>query len=561
MARQRNNFGKSDSYPNYGFGNSATNNRYYGFNIDFPIGGSFNRPFSGGNSQNKGFGRNSSFGGGQFADSFSGFNSSGRKGFGQTNRFTTQSTSGKKKSTGGGGRFNDGGVNTDEILRQLGQYFLSNFTTVDPGGSIRYQPYGMQPIYGQRYPYNHRFRYQKNVRKGHIGGLGKKKGKKVGAGGGQVSTKGEEKQEKKGKKLSSYMSTLHKYSSIRNKFIDEDKIVVFLYLRVLFTELYAVDDEMHFILSSFITRHHNAIKLLMYECKNGLDKKFGSVNTTAAAAAEVKQNKLEFLTNTKANLVEHLQKIKKFKTDPTFDEKVERIDECFDALVGENFGSNDVPTIEDYITDKEKNKNDYFVDVKFTFLKGCYEQLFYRLFDNSKSKNNDKRLAFHLKNGFMPLMIVEKIRSKANVVKRPPMLEKYSEERKDSLKEKTTKTSNMIYDTLVKNNEQMQTQMSDYIGRDKYPTTVHRDFADCILFFDKIASVVKVKLVKYTPYCAVSSMHKEKIINDLVSSIYKECLNILKNNIQMSDKEYVDMEKSEEDLKNEATLEESESKN
>lgn len=585
----RSNWGGSSNFsnlPDYGFSNQKTGRGYGGGggnqnSRNFSSDNVWANTSSNNNYSNYGSGGGGGLGGGSsYGNNSYGQNPSANSGY--SNNYSNWDNYGQARKANGN--------NPDDLLKELGKCFLNSFSgdasnsnmmgfmqgnqSGGGGGAFgnnpsrydgyynnanQYQAFGYQGGYGQRNPNYNRDRFMgsnavgfrkynqvrgvqgnKNVRGGKKGG-GPVTGKQ-GGGGGQAN-KQSLKPKGKGAKTSMFKRLKDRFKFFaNNKFVGEDNIPLVLFLRTIFGDLTVESDKDHCLLiSRFLFRHSNAIKLLTYECKLALDKKFGQECTD-----EIKNKKLDYLKAQKKTMMADFLKIKKFKEDGKMAEKEKIIEDTFDVLTGEKFTNDNVPKPEDYVTATDKTQTDFAIDFQFCFIKNCYDKFNIRIFDPYKSKNNESRLKFHLNNGFVPLLIIEKVKSKSHApMKFPAVLSKYAKECSKDVKEKMEATNKLIMAKVVANKELVQSDVSDYIGNEKLSTEVLRDFADCIILFDKVASVIKYKLLNYTLYINLPKEIKESIFTELVNTIYTECLNNLKSGARLNaaDKTYEDMEK------------------
>ncbi|KAI5694690.1 hypothetical protein M8J75_003319 [Diaphorina citri] len=331
-----------------------------------------------------------------------------------------------------------------------------------------------------------------------------------------------------------------KYSLLQmNKDIKENEQPLAAFLRQSFYDL-SNEDKTHFLLlARLLLKNQNAVKLLSYEVKKCLDKKFGE-----GTEEEVIKKKLDLLKEKKTKFFNEYKVA--FKDQGNLEEKEKAIDDALPILAGENFTEEHIPKPEEYVTDPNHTEEDFINNFKMTFVKSYYEKFLYRLNNGAApTKSTEKRLKFHLDNGFLSHLLADKVKLKTNTVL-PAVLTKYVKPIVHSVtKEKVERSIRTSVEHMTKNNEQVQTDISDFIGKEKVSAEVLRDFADCIIMFDKIATSIKFKLLNYTPYINLTADVKKSIFEELVNSVYTGAFNILVNKIKTSEKKFEDMVKDE----------------
>lgn len=323
-----------------------------------------------------------------------------------------------------------------------------------------------------------------------------------------------------------------------HKDVDENSKPLAAFLRQTFYDLTSQDRPHFLLLSKIILKHKNVVKLLSYEVKNSLDKKFGEGNEE-----DIIKKKLDFLKEKKIKFLADYKAA--FEDDKKIEEKEKIIDEAFPILTGQNFEDKHIPQQQDYAICDTLKEEDYIQNFTTAFIKSCYEKFFYRVnYVAMPSKSIQKRLNFEFDNGFLSHLIVDKVKLKTNA-KLPPILAKYVVAISHGQRTRLEASAKSSIESLTKTNEHVQTDIADFIVNEKVSAEVLRDFADCIILFDKIATSVKFKLLKYTPYINLSPETKQNKFDEIVKTIYKGVLDILKNKVKTSEKKFVDLVKDE----------------
>ncbi|KAL1450854.1 hypothetical protein WDU94_003169 [Cyamophila willieti] len=346
---------------------------------------------------------------------------------------------------------------------------------------------------------------------------------------------------KQGVNLSPAAKTI-KYTVMQlHKSVEENHHPLVAFLRQTFYDLSTnTDNKSHFMmLSRILLKHQNAIKLLTYEVKKALDKKFGE-----GTEEEVLKKKQTYLKEKKTKIFNDYKAT--FKGQENMDVKEKAIEEVFPILTGEAFTDENEPKPEDYVANLETTEEDFVNAFKMAFIKSCFEKFLYRMNNVAMpTKSVEKRVKFYLDNGFLSHILVDKVKLKTNATL-PTLLAKYNKLISHPItKQKIENMTKTNYENIKKTNDHLQTDIADYIGGDKVSAEVLRDFADCIILFDKNATALKYKLLHYTPYINLSAEQKKSLFDELVHSVYKTSMDILKNNIKSSQKKFEDMEKDE----------------
>lgn len=514
------------------------------------------------------------------------------------------------KRRGGGGK----GGNSDDFLKQLGQSVLSSFGGrkgdfmnfvqrggYGGGGGGGYGGGGYGPFGGRPGPYGGGHFRGGGYGGGSAGGYGYGYTNfSVPFGGGRrrgmnrLRTNQAKDPTLSKRNIARSRQLLAKFKSKRvtEGWSDSDQFLVH-YLSNVMQDLTPKDlpsPHVQLLLKALV-RHRNAPKLLTYECKLLLDKKFGSGGDETTTDEEIREKKLSYLKEKKKALVDELNLVFK-KKKPTsspavaaivvkkeegeevaaddavadngaateeqtppeegeenFEEKAALVDAYFGILSGETYSEEEhKPGLEDYIQDERKTESDYVNDFKYEFFKHCYEFFQFRIKENiGFDATIERRLKFHMGNAIVPLFLIERMRTKVDMVKPPKTVMKYLITMNGKELRQDEHLHAQIYKHVLKLKEEyQQTDISDYIeGQTKLSLEALRDFADTILMFNKIASIIRYLLLNYTPHIVLPLETKNNLFDELVKWVYTECLNCLKNDVRLASRAIEEMERDD----------------
>lgn len=358
------------------------------------------------------------------------------------------------------------------------------------------------------------------------------------------------------KKRKKFVKEVRKFtnSSIRSRYnelktnevLDYNGLALAGYLRHALFQIFP-DKRVHgLILAEYVLDHPNILKLLQYEVRKLLDKKFENDNN-----ATLKKRAL--LMSVK---IEVLQDDEKYFQDGRAAERSWLMDGCIDILASDVYPSELIPTHSDYMRDTtnipvhEESIEEY----QLLFIIYMYEALGFVITDTLYRKN---KIKFHLDNAIIPALLVEFVRSYDTYVEinpfhmfsvkpgdrlaLPSAIEDYLA-RKNNIGYCRNPQSGKLYSELKENHMLVQTKVLDVLPEGAKPSAaLLRNFANLVLFSDEIFSLTRFKLIEHTPYLALKREEKIEMFNAFLKKTYKEAFVIWESKLSIHDMTFKDV--------------------
>lgn len=347
-------------------------------------------------------------------------------------------------------------------------------------------------------------------------------------------------------KFKEIMLLKNKYRSVRqNKHISADDHLPLVLLKRVAYDMCEGDLMVHcLIFSKFASRHPNALKLFTYEAKTKLDEKWDP------SVEENKEKRAKYLKETKDDILDGYKKVFKTRATPEdLEAKEKKLDHYLNIISGENFTEKDIPTKEDYLYKKDHSRleEDFVNDFRYDFGFNAFEVFQFKPNEyNTRTKDIAKRIRFYLDNNpTIAFLLVESVRAKTLIKVLPELVGTYFFQHNDVHKAKNESLLNDVHNLCQKKNEILTTPITKYIAVENSDTQLVRDFADCILMFDKFATFIRYRLLNYTPHILLPLEMKQSLLNELIDKVYRDALNILTKGERMDTFEFVDLEKDE----------------
>lgn len=338
-----------------------------------------------------------------------------------------------------------------------------------------------------------------------------------------------------------------RYNELKtNEVLDYNGLALAGYLRHALFQIFP-DKRVHgLILAEYVLDHPNILKLLQYEVRKLLDKKFEKDNN-----ATLKKRAL--LMSVK---IEVLQDDEKYFQDGRAAERSWLMDGCIDILASDVYPSELIPTHSDYMRDTtnipvhEESIEEY----QLLFIIYMYEALGFVITDTLYRKN---KIKFHLDNAIIPALLVEFVRSYDTYVEinpfqmfsvkpgdrlaLPSAIEDYLA-RKNNIGYCRNPQSGLLYSELKENRMLVQTKVLDVLPEGAKPSAgLLRNFANLVLFSDEIFSLTRFKLIEHTPYLALKREEKIEMFNAFLKKTYKEAFVIWESKLSIHDMTFKDV--------------------
>lgn len=349
-------------------------------------------------------------------------------------------------------------------------------------------------------------------------------------------------------KFKQTMTLKNKYRSVKqNRHLSPDDQLVLVFLKNIAQEIWQGEDsEVHFInFAKFASRHPNALKLFTYECKKQLDVKYDPTGEE-----EIKKTKLEYLLKAKAHIIDGFKKVfKQRAANEDMDAKEKLLDTYIAKLTGEEFSNDDIPVEEEYLFNKDhsRREEEFVTEFMYDFVFNCYECFKFKPTEHkTHTKDLNKRLRYHLDCQIIPFLIVESMRAKSLVTRVPSPINSLILLQASIHQEKNEACVNQVVAVMVKKKENVVTPLTKYIEMSSVSTDVVRDFADCILLFDRFATYTKFRMIEYSPHILLPREQKMKIFNELVDKMYSESLDIIRKKESFESRVFPEMQKDKE---------------
>uniref|UniRef100_A0A8D8XVQ8 Uncharacterized protein n=1 Tax=Cacopsylla melanoneura TaxID=428564 RepID=A0A8D8XVQ8_9HEMI len=322
----------------------------------------------------------------------------------------------------------------------------------------------------------------------------------------------------------------------------EDRRII-NYLKSLLFDMAGEEDKEHVVLVlRSIHFNTNMIQCLMSECKTFLDQKFGTGNDSV-----VINKKLSYLTARHQRHIEdsRLHLLAKNLKDAANDIEDSNY-ELYNALLsGQKEDPTYFATSETYITEPHKTQDEFIVDFKYDFVKFAFEQFDFKVVDNfCITKDRRKRINFFMNNGFLASLIV--LVGKGQPAKLPEAALKYVTGMDLPCKQGAQKVDEKLFAKAKQRDSLVQTNPLDFTAqRPKLTEDMVELFGQCVKVFDEKASIIKLKLVDYTPYIRLDAEHKLYVFREIMKFVYLQCIESISNNVDPFTKEYTPMDKDE----------------
>lgn len=285
--------------------------------------------------------------------------------------------------------------------------------------------------------------------------------------------------------------------------------------------------------------HHNVIKLLRYQVRKLLGKKF----------RKIKMRKRQYLH---AHKNDFLLETAEFFSDKKDILRLDLVNKCIDVLSANEFPADLIPTPCDYLRDPSVTPSPKELTDEFQclFLYRMFQSLGYFV---PELKTRSTTFEFHRYYHVIPPVLVDYVRSFDTYVSDSPYVEDKLRLKPgdrfifpDSIACHFKKKPGFgylrnhvlwkLYRQLKVDNAQVETKICHVIPTGaKLTGELLRDFGNVILFSDEMLSVTKYILIEHTPFIALSRQEKIDLFDTDVKKIYRQVFEILQKNWSLHD--------------------------
>lgn len=354
--------------------------------------------------------------------------------------------------------------------------------------------------------------------------------------------------------LASKEMTTNDNRIFKNPSLDEDSKMILIFLNhAMYSGLVKGNLSHCNLLSQYYFGHRNAVKLLQYEVRKLTDatKLFKNNKKKEYTPADVKSMKKVKLIKSRDQALKVIETL--FGKTSTEEQKAKReklVNDCINKLVDPQYPEDLVPKLEDYVKNPsfKQNEDDLKQEFQWQFVVFAYQLIGFLVLDETPPPDEIANLNnLHLDNGTLAAVLVECIRlfePKGKKVKPGDnviltgQVAKILKHDKQILYLRDAGSA-QIYTKQIENNAKYQTEILDLLPKDEdLSTTIVRDFANMVLFFDQAMTILQYKMIEYTPLISLSPDVKRELFDKMVKTVYKEGLKIWRSGVSLAARKF-----------------------